>query len=98
MNELVIEDLGHDNQGCWDLGHDNQGCWDLGHDNQGCWDLGHESPGGVFGCLHDLSLHALRKAGSAHNAPGRWRHNEGLQSLAPQLLLLYIHTDRPAEA
>ncbi len=44
----------------------------LGQDNQGYWDLGHESPGGVFGCMHDLSLDALCKAGSAHNAPWRW--------------------------
>jgi len=57
--------------------------------------LGQKSPGGIFGCLHDLSLHTLRKAGGAHNAPGRGRNNEGLQSLAPQLLLLYMRIDRP---
>ena len=56
--------------------------------------MGQKSPGGIFGCLHDLSLHTLRKAGGAHNAPGRGRNNEGLQSLAPQLLLLYMRTER----
>ncbi len=47
--------------------------------------------------MHDMSLDALCKAGSAHNAPRRWCLDEGLLSLAPRLPLLHMHTDRPAE-
>ena len=49
---------------------------------------GQQAPEGVFGSLHDLGLHALRKPGGADDAPGgRW-HHEGLQRLSAKLLLL----------